>query len=132
MLAKSVKRYMELMNIGLKTKDRTAKPIGVNVNYCDPGHIVYLRVEPLPVDLTQPALCYEGVHERERAITIMEPSESCSAMYNVDHLRKIIDNLAPGTTIKLTIGDDYPLKIEGLLDVETRVTAYVAPSIEPE
>ena len=115
MFVKSVKRYMQLMNIGVKAKDMTPKPFGVNVNY-----------------ITQPALCFEGDHEREKAVTIVEPSESCSAMYNVDYLRKIIDNLAPGTVVKLTIGDDYPLKIEGLIDAETHVTAYLAPYIEPE
>lgn len=129
----TLKRYQAILNLGLKKSKQQIRPVDKNIRYINPEHTVMVDVFHHDKVDEDPSVAFEGGHEIDKLPKT--PSEITGPMIvhiSRDYLKGIIDNIAPGTEVMLTIGTDYPLKIYGLLDVETAVRAWIAPRIENE
>ena len=130
MFAASLKRFNNLTNIGMKPKDQSVKPTDCDLVYMDPAHVCYVEIIHATTDFDKRS--FVGTEERAVNAEIPFPQDAAVVHVDVEYLKAIVDNLAPKTTVKLTLGTDYPLKIEGLLDASANVKAFIAPRIENE
>lgn len=129
----SLKRYQSILNIGLKKSEQQVRPVFRDIRYIDPKHIVMVDVRHKANGDVDQALAFDGKNEAVRfPKTPEEIWEPVEVHISRDYLKAIIDNIAPGTTIDLRVGTDYPLRIDGLLDDETEIRAWIAPRIENE
>ena len=133
MRSASLKRYQSILNIGLKKSEQQVRPTDKDIRYIDAKHIVMVDVRHKANGGVDQALAFNGKDEAARFPKAPEEiREPADVHISRDYLKAIIDNIAPGTTIDLRVGTDYPLRIDGLLDDETEIRAWIAPRIEKE
>lgn len=129
----TLKRYQAILNLGLKKSEQQIRPVDKNIRYINPEHTVMVDVIHHDKVDEDPSVAFDGDHEIDKLPKT--PSEIPGPIVvhiSSDYLKDIINNIAPGTDVIVTIGTDHPLKIYGLLDVETAVRAWIAPRIENE
>ena len=132
-MATTLKRYQAILNIGLKKSEQQVRPTDRDIRYIDAKHIVMVDVLHNANNGIEKVLAFEGKTECTRyPKTPEEIGDPATIHISRDYLKAIIDGIAPGTTIKMTVGTDYPLRIDGLLDAETACRAWIAPRIENE